>query len=139
MRRLTDKKDIAQAINFGKYPVIYIDMSDKDDYGIKGTKVNIDFGGDYYVRGTIRAYNDEKVLTTTSGVVCISNSFSYDDYLEMVEYANAPVIKANQEIVICMFESANKVGHAPMIIKTGKRVDRFCMTPLTLEKVKLNF
>jgi hypothetical protein len=133
MRRLIDRTDIAKAINFGKYPVIKIDLADRDDYGIRGTKVNIDFGGEYFIHGKIRSYDDERCLTATQGATCLSKEIYYDDYLEMVEYANAPTIKANQEIVIFMYNSMTKEVFAPAIITTGK-IDRFCSTPITLEK-----
>lgn len=135
MKRLQERKEIAKAINFGKYPVIKIDLADKDEYGIKGTKVNIDFGGEHFVHAEIRAYNDTKYLTTSSYGSMLSASLSYQDYMKMVEYANAPIIKANQEIVIFLHDSSKKEVYPPAIISTGKKVDRFCATPLELEKL----
>lgn len=135
MKRLTERTQIAKAINFGKYPVIKIDLADKDEYGVKGTKVNIDFGGEYFIHATIRSYNDENYLTTTQGATTLKSSLNYGDYLEMIEYANAPVIKANQEIVIALIDSEKKEVYAPAIIKTGERIDKFCSTPLALEKL----
>lgn len=134
MRTLIERKEIAQAINFGKYPVIKIDLADRDEYGIKGTKVNIDFGGDYLIHAEMRAYNDTKYLTTSKGGTMLSATVSYSDYMEMVDYANAPTIKADQEIVIFTYNSLRKEIYNPVIIKTGKKVDKFCSTPLDLEK-----
>lgn len=135
MKRLTERTEIAKAINFGKYPVIKIDLADRDEYGVKGTKVNIDFGGEYFIHAKIRSYSDTKYLQTSQGATMLSATISYDDYIEMVEYANAPVIKADQEIVIVMVDSENRVVYEPVIIKTGKRIDKFCSTPLDLEKL----
>ena len=142
MKRLTERTEIAKAINFGKYPVVKIDLADKDEYGIKGTKVRIDNGtfksGErYFVNAEIRAYSDEKVLTTSQGGTMLVDRLSYADYMEMTEYANAPIIKANQEIVVFLYNSATKDVYAPVIIKTGDRVDAHCSTPLKLERYEI--
>lgn len=142
MKKLTERTEIAKAINFGKYPVIKIDISDRDDYGIKGTKVRIDngtfsSGEKYFVNAEIRAYDDDKHLTTTAFGSSLKKTISYGDYIEMVEYANAPIIKPNQEIVIFLYNSITKDIYTPMIIKTGNRVDANCVTPLELEKVEI--
>lgn len=135
MKRLTERTEIAKAINFKQYPVIKIDLADKDDYGIKGTKVNIDFGGDYYIHAEIRAYSDTRYLTTSQGATMLRASVSYSDYMEMTEYANAPTIKADQDILIFLHNSETREVFAPAIIRTGKRIDRNCQTPLELEKL----
>lgn len=135
MKSLNERKEIAQAINFNKYPVIKIDLSEHDEYGLKGTKVNIDFGAEYYLHAEIRAFNDTRYLTTTQGATVLSDSMSYSDYMEMVEYANAPVIKPNQEILIFTYDSKKKEIYPPVIIKTSEKIDRLCTTPLELEKV----
>lgn len=142
MKRLTERTEIAKAINFNKYPVIKIDVADRDEYGIKGTKVRIDngtfrTGEPYFIDAVIRAYNDENVLTVKSYGCMLTKEIGYNDYLKMVEYANAPIIKANQEIVIFLYNSFTKDVYAPAIIKTGNRIDAFCITPLELEKYKL--
>lgn len=142
MNRLTERTEIAQAINFGKYPVIKIDLADRDEYGIKGTKVRIDNGtfksGErYFINAEIRAYSDEKILTTFQGCGMLVKEVTYADYMEMTEYANAPIIKANQEILIFLYNSVSKEVYAPAIIKTGDRVDAHCSTPLTLEKIQV--
>ena len=64
---INDRQAVAKAINFGEYPVITIDLADRDEYGLKGSKVRIDNGtfrtGErYFIRATIRVYNDEQVL-----------------------------------------------------------------------------
>ena len=133
MKKLTERTEIAQAMNFGKYPIIKIDLADKDEYGIKGTIVKIDTGKGYYLQATIRAYDDTKYLTTSCFGTMLVDNLSYEDYIEMADYANAPTIKADQEILIFTFNSVKKEVYAPTIIKTGKRVATMCSTPLQLE------
>lgn len=142
MKQLTERTEIAEAINLNKYPVIRIDLADRDDYGIRGTKVRIDngtfkSGEPYYIRAEIRSYNDENCLTTHSGSIWLSEKITYDDYMEMTDYANAPLIKPNQEILIVPYNSERKEAYSPIVIKTGDRVYPYCSTPLTLEKVEL--
>ena len=44
MKVLTERTEIASAINFKKYPVVTIDVSKRDDYGIVGCPVCVDAG-----------------------------------------------------------------------------------------------
>lgn len=142
MQILKERTEIAKATNFGKYPVICIDVSDRDEYGIRGTKVRIDNGtfdsGDpYFINARIRTYIDENCLTTVAGGCSITQSVSYLDYMEMVEYANTPIIKADQEILVVLYNSKIKYIHCPVILKTGSRVNASCQTPLELEKFEI--
>lgn len=138
MKLLHDRKELAKAMNFGKYPVLTIDMADADDYGLKGCKVRIDAGtfndGEpYFIRATIRAYCDDRRLTTSSPCTCLSASFTYDDYTEMVEFATAPIIKPDQDVVVAVYDSRTRYPYAAFIAHTGKHVSRHCSTPLTFE------
>lgn len=137
MKKLSERKEIGKAINFGEYPVIKIDLAEKDDFGIKGTKVRFDIGKDYYARGFIRAYKDKGVLVTYLNSTMIKNGYSYNDYLEDIEYANAPIIKEKQEILICLYDSSSKLVFNPVLIYTGDKMDRFCLEPLKLEEYKV--
>ena len=138
MKLLHDRKELALAMNFGKYPVLTIDMADADDYGLKGCKVRIDAGtfndGEpYFIRATIRAYCDDRRLTTSSPCTCLSASFTWHDYEEMVEFATAPVIKPDQDVVVAVYDSRQHKPYAAFIAHTGKHVSRHCSTPLTFE------
>lgn len=44
MKTLTERTEIASAINFKQYPVVTIDVSKRDDYGIVGCPVCVDAG-----------------------------------------------------------------------------------------------
>ena len=137
MRILKERTEIAKEINFGKYPVIKIDLSNRDEYGIRGVKVRFDIGKDYYLRGEIRTFNDTKCLVTNSRSVILKNGYSYNDFMEDVEYANTPIIKVNQEILICLYNSELKQVYEPTIIKTGEKFNPFCVEPLKLEKFEV--
>lgn len=73
MKVLSDRTKIAAAINFNQYPVIRIDLSKTDLYGVVGAPVRIDngtftTGEPYFVRGYLRTFKDENVLTFDAGV-----------------------------------------------------------------------
>lgn len=138
MKIISGKTEIAAAINFGRYPVIRIDLSKTDLYGVVGAPVRIDngtfaTGEPYFVRGYLRTFKDENVLTFNAGGVALKANLSYSDYERMLEYTNAPIIKPDQDIMVCMVDSKRRFVCAPVVLRTGKRVDPYCVTPLDLE------
>ena len=69
MKVLSNRTKIAAAINFSQYPVIRIDLSKTDLYGVVGAPVRIDngtftTGEPYFVRGYLRTFKDENVRST---------------------------------------------------------------------------
>ena len=143
MKLLKDRQELAAAMNFGRYPVLRIDLADADDYGLKGCRVRIDAGtfrsGDpYIIDAVLRVYNDEKKLTTTCFGACLADSFSYQDYHDMVEKAMAPLIRPDQDVVIAFYHSKAQKAMAAMIVRTGKSVSRGCACPLSFEDVDMS-
>ena len=132
MKTLNNRQEITTAINFHKYPIVKIDLAEKDSYGVKGTKVNIDFGKDYYLHATIRMYDDEpsKFYVKQNGSM-VSATCGYSDYMEMVEFANAPIIKANQEILLIIVDSSKKTM-IPVVVNTSEKVYPHCQNPLEI-------
>ena len=135
MRLLTERTEIAKAINGHDLPVITIDLADADDYGLKSQKVLIDNGTfkdgfPYYIRSEIRAYADEEKFKFSQGGTCLKASFGYYDMVEMLEYRNAPIVKVDQDVIISIIDSNKKVAYNPMILHTTKRIDAHCSTPL---------
>lgn len=139
MKYLETRTEIGTAINSKQYPTIRIDVSKTDEYGIVGTHVLIDngtfsTGEPYYVRATIRAFRDEGYLKFKSYGSCLHARFTYFDMEKILDYANAPVVKPNQEILVCLVDSVKRLVYKPVVLKTGAQVDPSCSTPLTLEK-----
>ena len=143
MKLLTTRQEMAKAMNFGKYPVLSIDLADSDKYGLRGCKLRIDngffrTGEPYFVEADLRVYRDEKKLTTSSYGACIHADFGYKDYKEMVDMANTPLIKADQDVVVAIYDSRTKFACKPMIVHTGKSIRQFCSTPLDFEPVDMS-
>ena len=136
MKTLKDRREIANEINVKRTTAVRIDLADADEYGLKSQKVLIDNGTfnnghPYLVRSEIRAYCDEMKFTFKGFCTCLSNSFGYSDIEEMVEYANAPVIKPDSDVVLVIVDSKKRQAYAPCVLHTSKRVDPHCTTPLT--------
>lgn len=135
MRTITERAEIAKAINGHTMPVITIDLADADEYGLKSQKVLIDNGTysdgfPYYIRSELRAYSDERKLKFSHGVVGLSASFTYHDMKEMLEYRNAPVVKPDEDVVIAIINSNDKTAYAPIVLHTGTHIDSNCTVPL---------
>lgn len=136
MRILKDRKEIAKEVNIKRTTTVRIDLADSDEYGIKSQIINIDNGTfrdgtPYLIKAEIRAYCDEMKFTINGFNTCLKDSFSYYDIEEMVEQANAPVVKADSDVVLIIVNSRTKQMLAPVVLHTGKRIDAHCITPLT--------
>ena len=152
MKFLRDRKEIAKAINIDRIPVITMDISKcMKDYTdcYEGTKINIEGAhsgrySDLLTHCTARMYGDEignechdepwmyKKIVLCPRITCLSDSFSLRDVDEMVEWSKAPVVKA-EDLVIVYFRANNEAYLR--LMKIGKRIDPFCTTATTLEDV----
>lgn len=135
MRILKDRQEIAREINIKRTTTVRIDLADSDDYGIKSQIINIDNetfndGTPYLIKAEIRAYADNMKFEFSGFGTFLSDSFSYYDMEEMVELANAPIVKTDSDVVLIIVNSRTKQMFAPVVLHTGKRIDAHCITPL---------
>lgn len=137
MRFITERTEIARTINFHKMPVVKMDLAKKTEYGLRSEAVNIDFGGDYYLHSDIRVYEDDTKFEFSNKCACIHDSFGYSDIEEMLTWANAPIIKADSDFLLVVVDSEKRTALKPIVLHTGKRIDRHCITPLTVEEIDL--
>ena len=126
MKALRERTEIAEAINGHKMSVITIDLADADEYGLKSEKVLIDNGTfkdgfPFYIHSEVRAYSDEGKFKFHQGGTCISSSFTYYDIKEMLEYRNAPIVKADEDVIIAIIDSRKNQAYAPIILHTSKK------------------
>lgn len=141
MKKLNTVQEIAKEVNINLLPTVKIDVSKRDEYGIKGVNVRV-FEG--YHNGCpmmtdaeVRVYSDEKILKFSSGGFGIKASYGYYDVIEMYEQSNLPVIKENSQFVLIIENSDKKVIHEAMVVDTYK-INKFCMTPINIEKVSFD-
>ena len=134
---------IAKALNFNKYPVLTIDLADRDEYGLKGCEVRIDngtfrSGEKYFINATLRVYNDEKYFSFSAHNVCIKKDFSYSDVERMIKMANTPIIKPDEDIAIIIIDSRLRAAYRLYIVHTDSRISPNCIDPMKIEKVDLS-
>ena len=154
---LTDRQEIAKAINIDRIPVITFDLTKPMDYEncYEGSKVNIEgaYKGNYsYLtsRCTAHLWGDKECeevhktpwLYKNVYLNCygfgISSSFSLHDVEEMVEWSNAIRLTAESPVIV-FFKTVNpftgkKTGYLRMM-KVSKHLDPHCSTVATLEDV----
>lgn len=120
---LTDRKDIAKALNFNKYPVLTFDIDNDKGSKAKVLKKHRD--------GEIHPYNCNLYCgaqTKTDGTFwlmtkasMLSKSFTVNDALENADYANAPIIEEGKEVAILVY--SKKLAIKFIVIVTPDRVD----------------
>lgn len=157
MKFLTEKRDIAAALNLGKYPVIFMEIHKPADGwqtgdGVyEGCKVRVRKGE--YLDGTphftncramIFVDNDHKGILDTvdnrlasdiwlqNGGSFLVDSYTSHDVVDMAENAMAPVVEEDQEVAVVYRWWEHRNGRESMmaavrIMKVG-RVDRMCST-----------
>ena len=127
MKLLTEKQEICEALNFGKYPVLHLDLAkDKIKYMegcYHGQLIKLEF--DYRsesVRycGNLSYYNDTNKLVITSGGTMLTAGLDYNEIIKMVDRANAPTVSSNQEVIVVIYNSDTKISSTPILTKVGK-------------------
>ena len=134
MKLLRDREEIARAINGRKMPVVEIDLSKADCYGIISEPVVINNGHfrdgfPYMIHAHVRCYRDEKRFTFSAGGVGISADFGYSDVEEMLEYRNAPVINTDEDVVLVIKNPKERYCWI-IIMHTADHITQHCSTPL---------
>lgn len=142
MKILRERTEIANALNFNKYPVMELDLNNVDEYGILGSKCRIemgefDDGSPWLTDAEIRVYSDEKKVCFSAGGCGLKNDWTYQDVIEDMLNARTPIIKPNSEFALVIHDSATRKVYGVAIIETLE-VHRHCTQPLNIESVDMN-
>lgn len=153
---LNDRREIGKAMNFGKYPVLWMEVGKPakgwDDFTVyEGGKANIvshtASHGDLIYTGRLTMYGDEQKedvkdfpwfwdkIHLSSWGSCLDASFGYSDVMEDLENANAPMLKPGQTVIVVMKDSECKVCWVRKMV-TSARQDPYCTTMLTIVNEK---
>lgn len=141
MKMLTNREEIAKVLNFNNYPVLTINREDHQGFKntdfAKGCEIRCEHQnsryGTRFTRGYL--YYQEGQYEISSCGIMITNEFGASQVLEMAKWANTPIVKANQEVVIIeQYPSMNFV--IVRLMKTGEKVNPFCQTALKLYDVE---
>ena len=125
MEYIKDRQKIAKAINFGRYPVVYVEdvAACRTDYGWRLGRVKIASGKGWFYPADLYIYSDERKIVTTSYGACLSARFAWGDVAEDAKNAVAPELRPNSEFVLVIGkkkegERVSKMG-AVLRVKTG--------------------
>lgn len=120
MEFITERKEVAAAINFGKYPVVYVEDIEKakTDYGWNLGKVKIKSERGLYYHADLYLFKDDG-LTTVSYGSYISDRFGWSNVEEMAKNANAPELKPNDKFVLVVGMKGLKKTGFVMLVETG--------------------
>ena len=135
MKYLKDRTEIAKAMNFGKYPVIKIDIRNKPakDYAV-GDKVRVAWDKAGYEGMTAKGnvYLENGVFGISQGAAVLKNSFGRQDILENASWANTAIIHAGQKVVL-VIDDSERSECSVAIMTVSDRVDIHCSTVAYLE------
>lgn len=143
MKILIDKSDIAEALNFNKYPVFTLDLDStvKGFENCKGFKYGsccrLYYKSKYipeplYIKCTLVLNNCE--LTLSPETCSIKGSYNWQDHLNAALKAMTPIVTPGQEVAILFFSSANSTAFV-RIMRVSEKVDINCVEAAKLTDV----
>lgn len=143
MKMLTDRKEIAKAMNFGKYPVLVLDMEnhcgfENTDF-CEGQKVRVawDSADKRYEGMTTEGniYMEDGKIAISNNASMLKADWGYHDVISDAEWANAPVVHKGQTVIVIMdWKSVKRC--AVRMMKVSERIDIHCMTVAHLEDIE---
>ena len=152
MKWLTERTEIAKAINIDRIPVITMDISKcMDGYEdcYEGSRISIDgaYSGRYadlLTHCTAMMFGDEdgneahfapwtyKRIHLRPRMACLTADFSLRDVDEMVDWMRAPIVKKGEKVLV-YFRGKDK--GAIRVMRIPNHVDPHCSTACILEDV----
>lgn len=145
MKYLTDRHEIAMAMNFGTYPVLHLNRENRPyadmgsgDYA-KGCRVRVawDSNDPKYkgmtTHGDLYIENGRLAISAEGG--CLSADFGYTDVMQSVQEANAVVVHRGQAVVV-VEDWPSKRQCTVRMMKVSDRIDIHCMTVTHLEDIE---
>lgn len=148
MKYLTERTEIAKAMNFGKYPVLFIDRDNRpydtpdhrSDFCV-GSKCRLDWehSNPRYADMTARCelYYSDSRYHLSQGAGCLHADFGRRDVLEMVEWARVPLVRCGQIVVVVEDFSLQKICRVRMM-KIANHKNLNCSTVTSLHDIEEN-
>ena len=144
---LTDRSEIALALNFGDYPVLMIDH-DKPVYEgstfCQGSKVCVKYtpnsvylrlGYDKPLRTRGEIYYSDGRLGISSNGALLKADFGYQDVIDSVEWAQAVTVEPGQTVVVVEQWSSRRECTVRKM-KVPERIDPHCQTVCLLMEIE---
>lgn len=141
MKYLKNREEIAKAMNFGKHPVLYINMEDRkyedSDYTV-GCRVRVAWDHrdprykDMYSTGNLYYQDGRFELSNDNG--CLHADFGRSDVIEMYLTANTPMIHKGDTVVIVQDYPQQGLCKVRMM-KMPDYINSFCQTISVLKDI----
>jgi len=137
---LTTRRQIAMAMNFGKYPVLYIDREDhhgfEDSDFAKGCDVRMKLGDGRFHNGYL-IFSEGKYMIQ-SEMICLDGSFGRYSVMEMYKNANAPLVWRDTPVIIVEDYPKREECAVRVMYLPDKKFDIFCQTAAVLVPIEDN-
>jgi hypothetical protein len=139
---LKDRHEIAKALNFGKYPVLSVDLDNKpfesnDSDFTEGCKCRVawDRKGEYEgMSSRCKLVIEDGKYLLTGGGACLTADFAMSDFLDLIENANKPLVHKGQIVAVAHYSRKSGVRFVRMM-KVSDKMDIHCTTVTTLEPI----
>lgn len=145
MKYLTDRTEIAMAMNFGKYPVLYIDVETPIE-GYSGLYRGCDMRlawddpraryKDMCCEGHLLLCDGKLEMSNNAG--CLKASFGREDVIEMQHWANTPIVHKGQTVIVVKDRPKQRVCHVE-VMKVSDYIDIHCQTCCRFVEVPEDF
>lgn len=140
MSIIKERRKMAITMNFGKYPVIGLELGDNDcstDF-IVGSKVRVawDRKDPKWEGMTSRCelmVENGKYGLYSAGC-CLADRYTVDDFVNDLENANTPLVHKGQVVAIAHYSRENDVKFLKMM-KVSERIDTQCMMVASLKEL----
>ena len=135
MKIITNRQEIAKVLNFGKYPVLYVDLDKMERDYIKGSNCRIKWN-----------YQDEELLLNcylevVNGRYQIGNEgsivtsdYSVNDFINQIQWSNTPIIECGQVVAVAQF-SKKKGTKIIELMRVADKKDIHSMIITYLEEI----
>ena len=135
MKIITNRQKIAKVLNFGKYPVLYVDLDKMERNYIKGSNCRIKWN-----------YQDEELLLNcylevengryqigNEGSI-VTSDYSVNDFINQIQWSNTPIIECGQVVAVAQF-SKKKGTKIIELMRVADKKDIHSMIITYLEEI----
>ena len=133
---ITDRTEMAQALNFGKYKVLQLDL-DTNKGSRAGTTYASRNHGEMRATGELRSGYEKKndgILYISNDSTMLSATYSVDDFILDAEKANAPKIYKGDEVAVLCYSKKNDIAFVRLVVAVG--IDPHCSVLMMLKDVQ---
>lgn len=139
---LFERTEMAKALNFGKYPVLSVDLDNKpypsESYVIGcNCRVAWDSSNSQYEGMTSKCWleiRDGQYILSRGGT-CLKIDYCMDDFLAEVKNANTPLVHKGQVIAIAHYSRELNLKFV-RLMKMSDRIDVQCADVAALEPIE---